>query len=103
MKKTETIAEYLARGGVIHKFPSVQPTLKVEGMKPTAGGPAIIMSMEDANLYYGQAKTNKPRKKSSSADITIDVHALPEALRKKYVDGVISEANEEEEDEEESF
>jgi hypothetical protein len=46
------------------------------------------MTMDDADLYYGEHKVRKAKKKSAGS--TIDISALPEALRKKYVDGVIS-------------
>ena len=98
MKKTETIAEFLARGGKINIIPADQPTLKIDSIKSnTNGGPAVIMTMDDADLYYGEFKARKPKKVAN----TIDLSALPEALRKKYVDEVISASKEEDEDESE--
>jgi len=96
MKKTETIAEFLARGGKITIVPADQLPIKTDSIKSiTSGGPAIIMSMTEADLYYGEFKARKAKKVAS----TIDLSALPEALRKKYVDEVIN-ASKEEEDEE---
>lgn len=96
MKKTETIAEYLARGGSIQIIPPNQPTVKIDSIKSsTNGGPATIMSMDEADLYYGEFKARKAKKATS----TIDLSALPEALRKKYVDEVISASKEEGDDE----
>ena len=97
MKKTESVAEFLARGGKITIVPANQPTVKVDSIKSaTNGGPAVIMSMDEADLYYGEFKAKKPKKKAPA----IDLSALPEALRKKYVDEVISAESEESEDEE---
>ena len=94
MKKTETIAEYLARGGKITIIPPVQPVTKVEAMRLNkTGGPATIMSMDDADLYYGEFKARKPKKVANAVDLSIH---LPEALRKKYVDNIVK-ANKEDE------
>lgn len=96
MKKTETVAEFLARGGVINRVPAQAPTGKTESIKPNNnGGIAVIVSMDDADLYHGETRVRKPKKATSK----IDLSALPEELRKKYVDEVIS-AHEENEDEE---
>ena len=97
MKKTESVAEFLARGGEIKRIPTQQATAKPEGVKSSSsGGPATIMTMDDADLYYGEFKPKKAKKKSTSI---IDISALPEALRKKYVDEVISGSTEEEDSE----
>jgi hypothetical protein len=45
--------------------------------------------MEHADLYHGEAKKSKAKKKKATVS-AIDISALPEALRKKYIDGVIS-------------
>ena len=95
MKKTETIAEFLARGGKINIVPATQHVAKPDSIKSTtSGGPAIIMTMDDADLYYGEIKAKKIKKSTNC----IDLSALPEALRKKYVDEVISASNEEDEE-----
>jgi hypothetical protein len=87
MKKTETVAEFLARGGVINKIPANQSAIKGDNVKSTTnGGPANLLSMDEADLYYGEIKARKAKKKNASV---IDLSALPEALRKKYVDDVI--------------
>lgn len=97
--KKETVAEFLARGGTITKVPAATPTHKVESIKSTnTGGPATIVSMDDADLYHGEAKKSKAKKKVSTS--VIDISALPEELRKKYIDGVIS-AKEQEDDNDE--
>lgn len=103
MKKTETIAEFLARGGTITRVASPEPTHKSESIKSTtAGGPAVFLSLSEADLFYGEHKAKKPKKSKAPMDLS----ALPEELRKKYVDGVMngnqedqSEAEEEDSDE----
>lgn len=85
--KTESVAEFLARGGKITKVPTPQVTQKTESVKSTAsGGPAVIMTMGEADLFYGEHKPRKVKKKSVSR---IDLSALPEELRRKYVDEVL--------------
>ena len=98
MKKTESVAEFLARGGQIKRVPAQQPIIKNDSIKSsTNGGPATIMSMDEADLYYGEQKKSRAKKKATSA---IDISALPEELRKKYVDTVIYGSDNQEEDEE---
>lgn len=97
--KKETVAEFLARGGQITKVPAAQSTQKAESIKSTnGGGPAVIVSMEDADLYHGEAKKSKAKKKAPAS--MIDISALPEELRKKYIDEVVhaKEAADEEDD-----
>ena len=95
MNKTETIAEFLARGGVIQRLPTQAPTTKTDSIKPsTNNGIAVIVSMEEADLYHGESKVRKPKKAINK----IDLSALPEALRKKYVDEVISASKEDDEE-----
>ena len=90
--KKETVAEFLARGGKITRVPTPTPTVKAETIKSTkGGGPAVFVSMEDADLYHGEAKKSKAKKKVVSS---IDISALPEELRKKYIDGVIHDKEE---------
>lgn len=96
--KKETMAEFLARGGKITKVPTPIPTTKVETIKSTkGGGPATIVTMDEADLYHGESKKKKVKKKVIS---TIDISALPEALRKKYIDGVIHAKEVEDEEDE---
>jgi hypothetical protein len=92
--KKETLAEYLARGGKITVIPPVLPT-KSETVKPKpASGPNTLMSIEDGELYYGEAKAKKAKKATTAIDLSAH---LPEALRKKYVDSIIN-ANEEDDE-----
>lgn len=98
IKKTESIAEFLARGGKITRVASPEPTTKPESIKSTtASGPAVFLSLGEAELFYGERKAKKAKKAKAPA---IDLSALPEELRKKYVDGVMNGNSDEEEDEE---
>jgi hypothetical protein len=93
MKKTETIAEFLARGGKITKVASAEPTVKPESIRSTtAGGPAVFLSLGEADLFYGEHKAKKAKKSKAPLDLS----ALPEELRKKYVDGVMNGSDQEE-------
>ena len=96
--RTQTVAEFLASGGKITRVPAKEPEIKSEGIKSnTNGGIASIISMEDADLYHGEKKKSKAKAKAIK---TIDVSALPEELRIKYVDEVINGSNEENDSEE---
>lgn len=94
--KTETVAQWLAKGNAIKRIPASEPIVKADSIKSStgSGGAATIMTMDDADLYYGESKPKKAKKLPS----TIDLSALPEALRKKYVDEVISASQEENEE-----
>jgi hypothetical protein len=98
--KTESVEEFLARGGMITRVPTEKPFKPPESIKPTpAGGPAILMTLEEADLFYGEHKQKKAKKKAKP---TIDVDALPPEIRKKYVDDVINVFREAEEEGEEA-
>lgn len=92
IKKTETIAEFLARGGKITRIASPEPIHKAESIRSTvAAGPAVFLSLGEADLFYGEHKVKKAKKSKA----TMDLSALPEELRKKYVDGVMNGDKEE--------
>jgi hypothetical protein len=85
--KTETVAEFLARGGKITKCNPQEVAAKIETIRSaTAGGPAVFLTYGEADLFYGEKKGTKPKKPKP----TIDLSALPEELRKKYVDEVLN-------------
>ena len=98
--KKETLAEYLARGGKVTICPPAGPTTKTESVKITSktntinGENTPIISTDDADLFYGEAKPKKAKKASNSIDLSVH---LPEALRKKYVDGIIRNHNDDDE------
>lgn len=83
--KKETIEEFLARGGKIQRFATVDPEVKEPTISSTNKGPAVILTLDDGNLYYGEGKVSKTKKKSSPK---IDLSALPEAIRNKYCKGL---------------
>jgi hypothetical protein len=103
----ETIQEFLARGGSINKVAPIIVDAKPDIVRKTvAGEPAIIMTLDEADLFYGEArKGSKPKKTKPS--LKIDLNALPEALRTKFLNrlkeetgGEDYEESSEEEDEE---
>ena len=81
--KIETLEQYLARGGTI----KVLPPKKLDNSDQTrksGNGPAVIMSFEEADLFYGEAKKGSKPKKVKQQQ-TIDMGALPESLRVKFL------------------
>ncbi len=93
IKKTETIQEFLARGGVITRLPSHEEVKKKDVVRKSAAGPANLMTYDEADLYYGESK---PRKAKKTPDI--DLSALPEVLRKKHLAEVVDEVEEEDQE-----
>lgn len=84
MKKTETIAEYLARGGTITRLAEVNRELSPDVVRKTVTGPANLMTLEEADLFFGEAKKGgKPKKVKPS--LKIDLDALPPVLRAKFI------------------
>lgn len=83
--KVETVEEYIARGGVIKKLPREEMAKQPDVTRKTVtGGPVAIMSLEEADLFYGEArKGTKPKKAKPS--LNIDLSALPEALKSKFI------------------
>jgi hypothetical protein len=79
--KIETVEEYLARGGTIQKLPYVDKS-QAEPIKVTSGSGSII-SMEEGDLYNGEAKK---RKKSKKTEIKADTSKLPADLLKSLAD-----------------
>jgi hypothetical protein len=75
--KTETVEEYLARGGTIERLPYINKAIP-EPVKVTAGNNTIV-TMEEGDLYNGEVKK---RKKSSKAEIKVDMSKLPADLIK---------------------
>jgi hypothetical protein len=95
--KVESIEEYLARGNTIKILPTVEYKRQPDVIRKTVVGPAIFLTLEEADLYYGEAKENlKPKKQKQSP--RIDINALPEALRAKILKRIKEESLGEEED-----
>ena len=81
-RKVETMEEYLARGGSITFCPSKKETDDGSIIRKKVTGPAVIMSLEEADLFYGEGKVKKKPSKPSNS---IDINALPEVLRNKFI------------------
>lgn len=80
MKTTESVNEYLARGGKITKVPYRQDSVKKDHQGYTAPiGHASIMSLDGADLYYGEVRHKKSRPNKVKKP-SIDVSALPSEL-----------------------
>lgn len=82
--KKETVAEFLARGGTINRVPAASRERTPEVIRNTSTGPANLMTLEEADLFFGEAKKGlKPKKVKPS--LKIDLDALPPALRQKFI------------------
>ena len=98
--KIETIDEYLARGGSIKIMPQASRSLELDATRTQAGtGISLVMSLDEADLFYGEGK---PLKKKPSIP-NIDINLIPEALRKKFIAKLLNEGGYGEESYEESF
>lgn len=81
---TETIDSYIARGGAVKRLDSPAQDKQLDAVKTTnQGGPAIFLSLEEADLFFGEVKKTKPKKAKPS--LTIDLSVLPPALRAKFI------------------
>lgn len=100
--KVETVEEYIARGGSIKRLPAKEMIKQPDAIRKTvAGGPVTIMSLEEADLFYGEARKGSKLKKEKPS-LKIDLNALPEALRSKFVNKLKEEADGEESKEEQN-
>lgn len=84
-KKVETVEEYLARGKTITVVPEFIREPQIDVIRKTVtGGPATFLSLEEADLFYGEARKGaKPKKAKPS--LKIDLDALPPALKAKFI------------------
>ena len=98
-KKTESLEEFLARGGVIKVVPPDATISKEKQTKQDTvnGGPAVILTMDEYDIYYGEVKVSKKKPKKSK-EATLDLFALPEHLRRKHLGRILEEAGIDEED-----
>jgi hypothetical protein len=76
------------------------PEAKTTKEKPTqqqpGNGPAVILTLDQYDTYYGEVKVSKKKPKKPKA--ALDVFALPEHLRKKHLGRILEEAGLDEED-----
>lgn len=94
-KSTETLSEYLARGGKITIVPT-KVVNKLQTVHSTIGGPVSIISLDDASIIFGEPdKKTKTPKKAKSSGPTIDINMLPAHLRAKYIDKFLEEMDDE--------
>lgn len=87
-QKTETLEEFLARGGKITVVPPVVRLDKEGTVKSTVSGPAVILSYSEADQLYGEKTTRKKTVKVINVekitnDPKIKMSLIPEELRKK--------------------
>lgn len=110
-KRVESLQEYLMRGGRIVIVPPVRPEtdeVTVHSTGRHATGAASLLTLEEAELFYGEPRSSKSRSDRSSrlpakkakatssgkdvptvsvrADSRIDIDALPLELRKLLTD-----------------
>lgn len=91
MKKDETLEEFLARGGKIKKIPYKSPEVKQPITKQTTSTPINFLSYDEADLLYGKPSKTKKKKTSGSS---VDLSALPEELKAKFISKLSQEIEE---------
>jgi len=80
--KTESVQEYIARGGTIKKLPSGDVSKEITA-KSTYVGPATLLSYEEGDLFYGEKKVRKAGKLPKPPKVNFS--DLPEGLRAKLL------------------
>ena len=91
-RSVETVDQYLARGGSIKRLPIVildTPPESVRKNGPT--GPAVFLTLDEADLFFGEPSKKKPKKNKPTLKIDLDV--LPVALRAKFIAKLKEEAD----------
>jgi hypothetical protein len=82
--KVETAEEFLARGGTIKKVdPGASGIQHNVTRKRANGEPAVILSYEEAEVYYGDGKVKTKKKAKQKA--SVDMSFLPESLKQKFL------------------
>ena len=99
-RKVETLDEYLARGGSIKRVPAAALEPQPEVVRNQTGGPAMFLSLEEADLFFGEPSkaASKPKKQKPSLKIDLDI--LPPALRAKFISKLKEESGGEDYEEE---
>ena len=72
--KKETVEEYIARGGVIQKIPTVKPNFSQKILVQSSS--REIMGLEDGAHYFSEFKPKHKKRPK------LDLSALPESIRK---------------------
>lgn len=65
--KSETLDEFIARGGKIEKIPSVEPETK-DIIRKTTTGPATIHTLSEGELLFAEKSKRKKKKKKTVSD-----------------------------------
>lgn len=79
MSKTETVEEFLARGGKKVVVPAVVPSFK-QRIGHTGKQVVAIMDLDEGAHYFSEIKPDKKTKPKKSSKT--DFSALPDFLRK---------------------
>jgi hypothetical protein len=79
--RVETIEEFLARGGIIKKYPAV-PMETDHTVRPTTPqGTSELMSLDEGAHYFSEMKVKRVRKNKDPLK-GVDVEKLPDSIRK---------------------
>lgn len=104
-KKTETVQEFLARGGKITQLAPKQEEVKGPVIRKLNGSGGVInlMTLAEAELFYGESRAKIKQPKAPKVS-KIDISALPAHIREKYINKLLKEqenndGNEEDEEE----
>jgi len=81
--KTETIEEFLARGGEIKKYPAVKPEENEECIRATPQSTQNLMSLDEGAHFFSERKEKKLRKKKDPLK-GIDVSKLPANIKAMF-------------------
>lgn len=82
--KTESLKEFLDRGGKITALAPYSKEEVKQAVKQNNQGPPTILTYDDIDLYYGEQRASKKRSSVKSSKAKIDIDSLPEELRKKF-------------------
>lgn len=84
VKRTESVEEYLARGGRITKVESakIETNNKNTTVRSTKVGPAVIMSFGEAELMFGEKSKRKKKEKPVGNLSDVPLELIPDDLRK---------------------
>jgi hypothetical protein len=81
--KAESIEEYLTRGGVVKRLPSIELKPKVNVIRTTnQGGPAVFLSLEEADLFFGESSAKKTANPKKKVEPSISLKDIPTGLHK---------------------
>lgn len=89
-KKTESIEEFLARGGKITIVPNKKANSDLKQAYATGDKSVVtILTMDEAALFFGEVDKKEPLKIKRNRSPILDVGALPAHLKSKFVDRVL--------------